>query len=370
MALTLPGEVVWVLDLLGYAWPEADEDKLMECGQAWLQFAAQVGRTDGRGGSAVREVAAVNAGEAVDRFTGEWGEFSGGPGSYLADAQIAANVIGLAFEVAAAAVFAAKAEVIVQLVILAVELIAAQAAAPFTFGLSEVGALGVTQATRILVRRLLDTLRKEVVEAVTKAVAEAAEKGVKEIASDFVKNQAKDFAKDYARKAVRDIVVDPAREKATEIVTGAGQGVVQQGIESHFGARAGVDFGDTVRGAKEEFGKQFGVIEGGEFKAGEYVVGAPSGPGEREGGLAGLLDPTTHRERLLDGATEAGNNLAAAKVRAGIQRGRGGVGEAERAEGSGSGSVTGSEGDGGDSGRGGGGVGGGAVAEDVRSVFG
>ncbi|MGW7553204.1 WXG100-like domain-containing protein [Streptomyces rimosus] len=365
MALTLPGEVVWVLDLLGYSWPEADEDKLMECGRAWLEFAAQVGRTDGRGGSVVREVVSANSGEAVSRFSETWEDFSGGVGAYLPDAQIAADVIGMAFEVAAAAVFAAKVEVIVQLVVLAVELISAQAAAPFTLGLSEVGALGVTQATRLVVRRLLDTLKREVVEAITKAMAEAAEKGVKEIASDFVRKQVKDFATDYAKKIVRDVVVDPVKEKATDIVTGAGQDIVQQGVESHFGARDGVDLGDTLDGAKEEFGKQFGAVEGGAFKPGEYVVGAPSGGGEREGGLAGLLDPATHRDRLVDGATEAGNDALATKAREGLRCGRGeadgggtdeGVGDAE-----GVGEGRGVQRGGGVGGRG---------AEDVRAVFG
>ncbi|MFH8408068.1 PE-PGRS family protein [Streptomyces sp. NPDC018019] len=360
MALTLPGEVVWVLDLLGYSWPEADEDRLMECGRAWLEFAAQVGRTDGRGGSAVREVVAGNSGEAVSRFSKTWEGFSDGPGSCLPDAQIAANVIGIAFEVAAAAVLAAKAEVIVQLVVLAVELIAAQAAAPFTLGLSEVGALGVTQATRLLVRRLLDRLKREVVEAVTKAMAEAAEKGVKEIASDFMKNQVKDFAMEYAKRTAREVVIDPAKAKATDIVTGAGQDILQQGVERHFGARSGVDLGDTLDGAKEEFGKQFGVVEGGVFKPGEYVVGES---GERAGGLAGLLDPAAHRDRLVDGAVEAGNNALAAKVREGVHRGRGdGAGTTEGSGGAGEAGGT-------DSSRGNAATGGG-VAEDMRAVFG
>ncbi|WP_150247153.1 PE-PGRS family protein [Streptomyces albofaciens] len=366
MALTLPGEVVWVLDLLGYSWPEADEDKLMECGRAWLEFAAQVGRTDGRGGSAVREVVSANSGEAVSRFSETWERFSDGPGSYLPDAQVAANVIGVGFEVAAGAVFAAKAEVIVQLVVLAVELISAQAAAPFTLGLSEVGALGVTQVTRLAVRRLLDTLKREVVEAITTTMAEAAEKGTKEIASDFMKKQVKDFATDYAKKAVRDIVVDPAKEKATNIVTGAGQDIVQQGAESHFGARDGVDLGDTLGGAKEEFGKQFGAVEGGVFKPGEYIAGAPSGSGGREGGLAGLLDPATHRDRLVDGATEAGNSALETKAREVLRRGRGeGDGGTEGVEGV---RGAGGEGEGGRT-QGGGGSGGGA-AGDVRAVFG
>ncbi|MEU2793530.1 PE-PGRS family protein [Streptomyces sp. NPDC007100] len=312
-----------MLDLLGYSWPEADEDKLAECGQAWLEFAVQVGLTDGRGGAAAGEVVSVSSGDAVGRFAEAWGDFSGGPGSYFADAQIAANVVGIAFEVAAAAVLLAKVEVIVQLVVLAVELIAAQAAAPFTLGLSEVGALGVTQATRLIGRRLLDELKGKVVEAVTKAMAEAAEKGVKKIASDLVRGQVKNFAVDYARKAVRDVVIDPAKEKATEIVTGAGQNLVQQGVEARFGARKGIDVREVVGGAKEEFGEQFGVVENGAFKPGEYIAGQQDGHGGREGGLAGLADPATHRDRVVDDVRESGGNAVAAKVRAGVQRARG-----------------------------------------------
>ncbi|MFH9423574.1 PE-PGRS family protein [Streptomyces sp. NPDC017529] len=349
-----------MLDLLGYSWPEADEGKLAECGQAWLEFAVQVGLTDGRGGAAAGEVVFVNSGDAVGRFAEAWGDFSGGPGSYLADAQIAANVVGIAFEVAAAAVLMAKVEVIVQLVVLAVELIAAQAAAPFTFGLSEVGALGVTQATRLIVRRLLDELKQKVVDAITKAMAEAAEKGVKKIASDLVREQVKNFAVDYARKTVREVVIDPAKEKATEIVTGAGQNIVQQGIEARFGAREGVDVREAARGAKEEFGKQFGAVENGEFKPGEYVAGKQDGHGGREGGLAGLADPATHRDRLVDGVRESGSNVVEAKVRAGVQRARGGRagGEGGREEAGGVGTAPE------------GGVSSGSSGDDVRAVFG
>ena len=42
MALTLPDEVAWVLDLLGYSWPDADEDKIHEAAEAWRQFATAV----------------------------------------------------------------------------------------------------------------------------------------------------------------------------------------------------------------------------------------------------------------------------------------------------------------------------------------
>ncbi|MFH8552675.1 PE-PGRS family protein [Streptomyces celluloflavus] len=327
VALTLPSEVVWVLDLLGYTWPEADEEKLIECGQAWLEFASQVGQTENRGSSAAQAVVSANSGQAVEAFTDSWRDFSGGPGAYLAEAQIAAEVIGVAFEVAAAEVLAAKIEVIVQLVILATEIIAAQAAAPFTLGLSEAGALGATQATRLIVRRLFDEMKRKVIQAVTKAMEEAATKGIKKIASDFMKHQVKDFAKDYAKKTAKEVIVDPAKEKAKDIAKSAGQNVIQQGMETNFGARKGIDLGETAEGAKEEFGKQFGTYEDGQLKPGEYFTGSKNDQGEREGGVAGLADPATHRDRLVDQAKEAGKDAASKHVEKGVQHVRGGDGE-------------------------------------------
>lgn len=38
MGLELPGELVSVLGVLGFSWPEADETKLFEMGNAWIGF--------------------------------------------------------------------------------------------------------------------------------------------------------------------------------------------------------------------------------------------------------------------------------------------------------------------------------------------
>ncbi|MFE7545240.1 WXG100-like domain-containing protein, partial [Streptomyces platensis] len=89
MSLTLPGEVAWVLDLLGYNWPDADEDKLHECAQAWRNFAESVNQASSQGSSAANEVVSANSGEAIEGFSNEWGSFSGGGNSgdnYLRDA--------------------------------------------------------------------------------------------------------------------------------------------------------------------------------------------------------------------------------------------------------------------------------------------
>ncbi len=265
MAIMLPSELDWVLDLLGYNWPNIDEDKLFDCAQAWRDFAASVRASEAAGATAASVVTSVNSGEAIDQFSESWGKFTGGFGhdSYLTDAATAADVIAVAFDTAAYAVIAGKIAVIAQLIILAVEIIAAQVAAPFTFGLSELGALGATQATRLIVRRLLDTLKQEVMEAAAKATREAAVDAVKKMAVDFAKDQ------------IKGAVVDAAKEKATEAGTEIAQNLAQQGIEQHFNARDGFDFGESVDIVQE--------------KAGEYVDGVQE-----------LADPAAQAEALAN----------------------------------------------------------------------
>ncbi|MGW2402496.1 WXG100-like domain-containing protein, partial [Kitasatospora sp. NPDC001664] len=132
MALMLPDSVEWVLEMLGFDWPTANEDKLRESAQVWRDFADQVEELHYRGASAANGVLSSNSGDSIDAFGKTWEKFSGGGGGYLADAATAARLIAAAFDAAAVIVITCKIAVIAQLVALAVELIAAQAAAPFT----------------------------------------------------------------------------------------------------------------------------------------------------------------------------------------------------------------------------------------------
>lgn len=315
----LPGEVTWVLDLLGYSWPDADEDKLFESATIWRDFANQVNETLSQGTAAANEVVSANSGEAVDGFTKEWGAFSGGGGSgdqYLRDAAAAAEVIATAFDAAALAVIAGKVAVIAQLVMLAVELIAAQAAAPFTLGLSELGAAGATQATRLIVREILDKLKREVMEAATKAMEHATMDAIKNMAKKAVSKESRQLAADYIKTTVKDTVkeqvvdnakniaqeriVDAGKEKLTEAATEMGQNVAQQGIENHFGARDGIDWGETA-----DIGKE---------KAGEYVNGLQEGAQEYQDGLTSLTDPNTYLNHAKDDLTNRGLDAAQRQV--------------------------------------------------------
>ncbi|MFF4509213.1 PE-PGRS family protein [Streptomyces sp. NPDC001401] len=315
MALTLPDELVWVLDLLGYSWPEADEDALHQVAEAWRSFGKDLEKIQTEGEGFARSVVASNAGTAVDMFTKEWGAYTGANGqdSYIPDAKTACEVIAFAFDAAAIAVLTAKLSVIAQLIALAVEIIAAQASAPFTFGLSEVGALGATQATRVIVRELLNKLKQEVMQAITKAMEHATMDALKKIAKEQlekitkekVKQFAKDKIKDEAKKFVQEKVVDAAKEKAKDAAIGMAQNVAQQSIEAHFDERSGIDLGETAGVAKDA--------------AGEYVDGLKNEVKGGEGStLAGYTDVQGHVDGAVDAATEKVTGAVGDRVQHGV----------------------------------------------------
>jgi hypothetical protein len=251
MAIMLPGELDWILDILGYKWPNIDEDKLYECARAWRDFAQSAADAEEAGSSAAGAVTAVNSGAAIDEFSKTWGNFTGGVGhdSYLTDARLVAELIAGAFETAAIMVIAGKVEVIAQLITLATEIIAAQAAAPFTFGLSEVGTLGATQATRLIVRRVMDKMKQEMMDAIAKTTKEK------------VMTSVKKMAEDYVQKQVKAAVVDAAKDKATEFAKEAASNAAVQGIEYHFNARQHFDVSETVDIADKKATEYFQGIE-------------------------------------------------------------------------------------------------------------
>ncbi|MGC9542581.1 PE-PGRS family protein [Streptomyces sp. UG1] len=295
MSLTLPGEIVWVLDLLGYNWPEADEEALHKVAETWRGFGAELEKIQSQGEGFARTVQASNFGEAIEGFSKDWGAYTGANGedSYLPDAQTACEVIAFAFDAAAIAVLTAKLAVIAQLVALAIEIIAAQAAAPFTFGLSEIGALGATQATRLIVRELLDRLKKEVMEAITQAMEHATMDALKKLAKKVVKDQAKQF--------VQEKVVDAAKDKAREAAVGMAQNVGQQSIEAYFDARSGIDLGETADVAKTAAGEYLGDLKN-EVTGGEGST------------LAGYADPNTYVDHAKETATGAVGDRAQQSV--------------------------------------------------------
>ncbi|WP_353945067.1 PE-PGRS family protein [Streptomyces sp. HUAS MG91] len=291
MALMLPSEIEWVLDLLGYSWPDADEDKIHEAAQAWREFAEAVRQAQGTGTGAAQTVFGANSGAAVESFGEAWQKFSGPGGGYLEDAAQAAEILAFALDAVALIVVGSKIAVIAQLIALAIEIAAAQAAAPFTLGLSEVGAAGATQATRLIVRRLLDELKQLVIKTIKDAVEQA------------------------SVKAIKEMIVEVLKEAAVEAGKSAGQSIVEQGVKTHFGAQQGIDFGAAAGAGYDSFKET-------------AVSGIKDGLQEKADGLTGLVDPQTYIDAGTDRATEVAGNHA----QSGVDRLRGGAGGEASAE--------------------------------------
>ncbi|MCM2579857.1 toxin glutamine deamidase domain-containing protein [Streptomyces meridianus] len=209
--LMLPDSLEWVLEMLGFQWPTADEDKLLECAQVWRQFAADITEIQVQGVSSAGNVLGENYGDSIEGFRSTWEKFSGGSG-YLDDARSAAEMIAFTFEAAAMLVIGMKLAVIAQLIILACEIIAAQAAAPFTLGLSELGALGATAATRMIVRQIIKECAQQLLQA----------------------------------------VIETAKEPFVSALQAMISDVIAQTVNQNFGAQSGYDLGRTAKTGLDE----------------------------------------------------------------------------------------------------------------------
>jgi hypothetical protein len=158
MSIVLPGELSWVLNMLGFQWPNVDEDKFREMAGDFRDLAGSVDSAAARHESAAQLLTSSNAGEAIDAFAAHSGHTQLNLGHLKNAAGIVADILdGLAI-----AVEVAKAAVIAQLVALAAEIAAAAAASVVTFGLSNAADLAATAATRITVRAILDELEQQV----------------------------------------------------------------------------------------------------------------------------------------------------------------------------------------------------------------
>ncbi|GAA0680292.1 hypothetical protein GCM10010193_37450 [Kitasatospora atroaurantiaca] len=159
--MVLPDELAWALDLIGVNWPNVDEDDYREMADALRSFAEEMDSGVADMHSAVQDMLGGNAGLAAEAFEAHWGKLSG---THLHQLAEGGRLVATCLDGVAVVIEGAKNAAIVQLGIMAAEVIAAQATAPFTFGLSEAGALAATQTTRVIVRRLLKEAEQQLID--------------------------------------------------------------------------------------------------------------------------------------------------------------------------------------------------------------
>lgn len=187
MGITLPGEVAWVLDLLGVDWPEIDEDELRSIADDLRSLAEEMRGQTGDAQADIAEMLGVNSLESLKLFEALWKKLAEGHLDQLAQGF---DLLGTGLDVAAMVVVGLKLAAIVQLVVLAAQIIAAQAAAPVTFGASQAVAAAQTAITRTVVKQLIEqavqSVQQQLLDAVTGPVFAALESAGMELAGQLL----------------------------------------------------------------------------------------------------------------------------------------------------------------------------------------
>ncbi|MFF4606558.1 DUF6531 domain-containing protein [Streptomyces sp. NPDC001339] len=293
MGVVLPGWADEILDIIGISWPNVDEDDYREMADSMREFADDIDSGAMEAHQAVQGLVGSAGGSvAVEALNAHWGKING---THLKNLGQCGRLAGTALDGVAVLIEGAKIGAIAQLAILAAEVIAAQAAAPFTFGLSELGALAGTQATRVAVRKIF----KEVCEQVAERVI--------------------------------SIALTPVEEALGAMV---GDLVVQLGANA-LGVKDGVDLGQTAKAGKE------GLSQGAQGAKDSSMQLLSAGGGSGGGGGAGSgfsFDPDEH-DRAVTGLqsaggtfrNKAGGKIGRAKSHHGRTRGKDAIADAANA---------------------------------------
>lgn len=155
MGMQLPGELVSVMSVLGFTWPEGDEEKLFELGNVWTRFAGTLrGQTEATT-TVAKDVWSVNVSDTTAAFEQAWNA-ANGPVNNLNDAATTAELIGAGLMVCAGIILALKISVIAQLIILAIQIAQAIATAFATFGATLLEIPIFRAITKIILDQLVD----------------------------------------------------------------------------------------------------------------------------------------------------------------------------------------------------------------------
>ncbi|MFJ9617976.1 RHS repeat-associated core domain-containing protein [Streptomyces noursei] len=301
MGVVLPGWADEILDIIGVSWPNVDEDDYRDMADAMREFADDIDSGANEAHTAIQGLVGSAGGSlAVEALNTHWGKING---THLKNLGECGRLAATALDGVALLIEGAKIGAIVQLGILAAEVIAAQAAAPFTFGLSELGALAGTQATRLAVRRIFKEVCQQVAEQVISIALTPVEEALGAMVGDLV------------------------------VQLGANALGVQDGVDRGHAAQAGKDgfkqgVQDARSSAKSAAGNPMQLLSAG--------GGSGGGGGGASGGFS--FDPDEH-DRVVTGLqsaggtfrNKAGGKIGRAKSHHGRTRGKDAIADAANA---------------------------------------
>jgi hypothetical protein len=185
--MMLPSPLVWVLNLIGVNWPDIDEDDLRTGATELRSVAAELESNTGDAKNSVGKMLAGNSSQSLALFDALWSKIADG---HLPQLKEALGLLADGLDVSAVVVVGLKVGAIVQLVALAAEIIADEAAAPFTFGASEAAVPVEIAATRAITKELVDqavnAVEGQLMDVVSGAVFNALGAAGGELATELV----------------------------------------------------------------------------------------------------------------------------------------------------------------------------------------
>ena len=160
MAIELPGELVWVMDLLGFNWPEVNEDKVREFADQVRQFATNIDSTHQTATAIIRQMSEHYQADSYQQLVDRWTKMSA---DHMDELVQVCNASAIVLEVAADAIIAAKLAVITQLGIAAAELAAATAASVATLGIAAAAEVALIEVQKRVINAIIREVEDQIV---------------------------------------------------------------------------------------------------------------------------------------------------------------------------------------------------------------
>ncbi|MFJ2441229.1 RHS repeat-associated core domain-containing protein [Streptomyces sp. NPDC087658] len=183
MAVTVPDWADTLLDVIGVAWPNVDEDAYRDMADALREFAEDLKDDGWQANQHVQRLLSSGRGEAMDALNGHWGKVKD---KHIADIAGAAGIVAGALDTAAGAIEGMKVAALVQLGYLAAEAGIALSLIPVTGGLSLLLGGAAMRATQEVVKRLIKECMEEAVGYLVAALTEPAVAALENMAAELV----------------------------------------------------------------------------------------------------------------------------------------------------------------------------------------
>ncbi|WP_329100921.1 RHS repeat-associated core domain-containing protein [Streptomyces sp. NBC_01439] len=215
MSVTVPDWADTLLDLIGVAWPNVDEDAYRDMADSLREFAEDLLDDGQLANNHVERLLSASKGESIEALNKHWNTVKT---KHFKDLASAARTIAGAMDLAADAVVAMKSAALVQLGYLAAEAGIALSLIPVTGGLSMLIGAGAMRATQEVIKRLIKECMEEAVGYIVSAMTEPAVAALEGMAADLVVqlgsmalgfqdgvdlDQAKDAGKDGFKEGVQ-----------------------------------------------------------------------------------------------------------------------------------------------------------------------